>query len=308
MDYKDVVKFVNEAKLDLKSLVHLARIEDEFGKEAVIASLTYSMPRQLPVVPKDVYYYLQYHYHDFAASMNGCPSSMTYSVGSKKAKKNQSFVMRAFNENYEVLPNDYKYGYICCYSEMHNFTYSDRQKVSINLEFSSISAYDPSMRYFNNDKNVYDLPILEKKHLIGEPFIPYNSGWLSILGQYKVLYNYLTKDFTRFTNIYQLDDYTYPFILFIKLDDNTLRFNIIYFNTQSVPYTVVDSFINFDIPYDWNSEFGKDMVFFSYNFTEEFDNGEDNIQVSHFSKNLDADQDFWNSPEIIAVLKKMLIK
>lgn len=308
MDYKDVVKFVKEAKLDLKSLVHLARIEDEFGQEAVIASLTYSMPREIPNVPTDVYYYLQYHYHDFAASMNGCPSSLTISLNSKKAKKNQSFMIQAFNGNYEVLPNDYKYGYICCCSEMFNMNAIDRHKVTINLEFSSISSYDPQMRWFNNDKNVYNLPILEKKHLIGQPFIPYTNGWLSIVGQCKILYNYIIKDFIKFSNMSIMDEYTYPFILFIKLDDNTMRFNIFYFNTQSVPYTVVGSFLNFDMPYDWKAEFGRDLVFFSYNFTEEFDNGDENIQVSHFSKNLDADRDFWDSPEIIDTFKKMIIK
>ena len=309
MDYKDVVKFVKNAKLDLKSLVHLARIEDEFGKEAVIASLTYSMPREIPNVPTDVYYYLQYHYHDFAASMNQCPSSNTYSLQIKKADKNQSVVMNAFQGMYQVLPNDYKYGYICCYSEMNNMNYVDRKKVVINMEFSQYMGALFDYIFSNDNKNAFDLPILKDKHLPypDSPVTPY-KGFLSILAQYKLIYNYYTKDFTKFSNMYVMDEYTWPFILFIKKDDFTLRFNIFYFNTSSVPYTVVGSFLNFDIPYDWSQEFGMDEVYFSYNFIDEFDNGDDFITVTHYNHNLDADQDFWQSPEIINTFKKMIIK
>ena len=308
MEYKDVVKFVKEAKLDLKSLTHLARIEDEFGKEAVIASLTYSVPRPPGNPHNDIYYLLQYHYHEFAASMNPCPSAMTYNILSNHAEKNQSFIMPAFQGNYQVLPGDYKYGYICCYSEMNNMDYLSRKKVVINFEFTAQIPEYNDLLFMNNFKNVYELPWIEKYSRDHDPFTTYDFGFLSILGQYKIIYNYLTKEMTRFANLYELDYYTYPFILFIKKDDFTLRFNIFYFSTKETPYVVLDKFLNFDIPYDWSKNAGRDFVHFSYNFIEEYDTGgEDNISVTHFNHNVDPDLTFWNSPQIIDTFKQMLI-
>ena len=310
MEYKDVIKFLSLNKPDIQSLVHLANIEAEHGKEAVIASLTYSMPRQVPYQPTDVYYYLQYHYHDFAASMNPCPENQTFNILSSTAGKGQSFLMPAFQGNYQVLPGDYKYGYICCYSEMANMTPFDRRKVVINFEFTAQIAHYHQLIFKNNSNNAYNLPIIEKyKEDIGEPWYQYDMGFLSILAQYKILHNYLTKNMTRFTNIYELDFYTYPFILLIKKDDFTLRFNIFYFSTKEIPYTVIDSFLNFDIPYDWSKNAGRDFVYFSYNFIDDFDPaGIDNIAVTHYNKNLDQDTNFWQSQEIIDTFKKMLIK
>ena len=54
MEYKDVIKFLSLNKPDIQSLVHLANIEAEHGKEAVIASLTYSIPRQVNVEPNEI--------------------------------------------------------------------------------------------------------------------------------------------------------------------------------------------------------------------------------------------------------------
>jgi len=72
---------------------------------------------------------------------------------------------------------------------MNNMTYIARKNIEINMEFSAVCHEYNELRWFNSTKNAYDLPILDRYHYLGEPFIKYDYGFLSIVGQYKILYD-----------------------------------------------------------------------------------------------------------------------